>query len=210
MPMWESVYTPLEQLPAESRELFEYHPDKAKQLLTEAGYPNGFKTNVIIDNTNPVRIDMVMMLKSQWAKIGVDLEIKVLDYGVYSSIILKKTQEEMVSYGRVTGNPHNGMTVLKGNQWNLSEVDDPGITKIYDQMAAAYFDTPKRRSIMKEANLYILDKAWYITPPAPFTYIFWQPWLKNYHGETSVGLYNSGNFIKYVWVDQELKKSMGH
>ncbi|MBI4181197.1 MAG: ABC transporter substrate-binding protein [Chloroflexi bacterium] len=210
MPMWEGVYTPLDQLPESTRELFEYHPDKAKQLLTEAGYPNGFKTNVIITNTDPVRIDMLMMLKADWAKVGVDLEVKVLADALFTSTYLKKTQEEMTSYGRVTGNPHVGMTVIKGNTWNLSEVNDPGIAKLYDQMNAAYFDIPKRKSIMKEANLYILDKSWYITPPVPFTYYFWQPWVKNYHGESSVGMFNSANFIKYVWIDQELKKSMGH
>ena len=38
------AYTPLEELPEVARETYEYHPDKARQLLTEAGYPNGFKT----------------------------------------------------------------------------------------------------------------------------------------------------------------------
>ncbi len=43
-----SVYTPFEKLPPAAKELFIYNPEKAKKLLAEAGYPNGF--------TFPVRI----------------------------------------------------------------------------------------------------------------------------------------------------------
>ena len=34
-----SVYTPPDELPEDIRELYEYRPDKARELLTEAGYP---------------------------------------------------------------------------------------------------------------------------------------------------------------------------
>jgi hypothetical protein len=32
----------------------------------------------------------------------------------------------------------------------------------------------------------------------------WWPWLKNYYGQPAAGL-----FLKYAWIDQDLKKSMG-
>jgi hypothetical protein len=50
---------------------------------------------------------------------------------------------------------------------------------------------------------YVLSQAWYIPRPIPYTYVFWQPWLKNYNGETDLG-YNT-DWAKYVWIDQTLK-----
>ena len=34
------------EMPASVKELYSYNPDKAKELLKEAGYPNGFKTSL--------------------------------------------------------------------------------------------------------------------------------------------------------------------
>ena len=41
-----SMYTPLNQMPQAVQDLYTYNPTKAKQLLSDAGYPNGFDTTV--------------------------------------------------------------------------------------------------------------------------------------------------------------------
>jgi len=42
------------------------------------------------------------------------------------------------------------------------------------------------------------------------TTTLWWPWLKNYTGEISVGYGQSGNWEKWVWIDEALKKSLGY
>ncbi len=42
-----AMYTPMEEMPEWFQEMYEYHPDKARELLAEAGYPDGFKTEVL-------------------------------------------------------------------------------------------------------------------------------------------------------------------
>ena len=50
---------------------------KAKQLLAEAGYPNGFETDFwiqpIIRASNPNPKRMAELIMADWAKIGVKL-----------------------------------------------------------------------------------------------------------------------------------------
>lgn len=54
---------------------YEYDVDKAKALLAEAGYPDGLKLTI---STFPGQLQTgAEVLKRQWAKIGVDLEIDV-------------------------------------------------------------------------------------------------------------------------------------
>jgi len=62
-----------------------YNPAKAKQLLTEAGYPNGFDTTIWIrpsgSTLNPNPRVGGELLQADLAKIGVKAELKVIEWG---------------------------------------------------------------------------------------------------------------------------------
>ena len=51
-----------------------YNPAKAKQLLAEAGYPNGFKTTLIADVTHNL-MDPLTAVQSYWKAVGVDAAV---------------------------------------------------------------------------------------------------------------------------------------
>jgi len=56
--------------------------NKAKQLLAEAGYPNGFKAELLTQSTW-VYSDLALVIKGQFAKIGVDVNVKTLEMAQY-------------------------------------------------------------------------------------------------------------------------------
>ncbi len=65
-------------------QVYTYDLEKAKALMAEAGYPDGFKATIICKDTS-TRVSMCEMLKNAWAELGIELEISVMDIGTYYS-----------------------------------------------------------------------------------------------------------------------------
>ncbi|MEN2427844.1 ABC transporter substrate-binding protein [Chromobacterium vaccinii] len=65
----------------------EYDPAKAKALLAQAGYPNGFTVNLwalpVQRPTNPNGKLMAQMIQQDWARIGVKANIQSYEWGEY-------------------------------------------------------------------------------------------------------------------------------
>ncbi len=59
-----------------------YDVDKAKALLAEAGYSDGFETEFLLPSGNPVYEKLAVLLKEQWSKIGVKLNIVAMEAGL--------------------------------------------------------------------------------------------------------------------------------
>jgi peptide/nickel transport system substrate-binding protein len=206
---YKNAYVPLEKMPAEVQELYSYNPTKAKQLLTEAGYPNGFKTTVICYNT-PTQIDVLSQIKAFWAKIGVDLQIDAKDYAVWTSIMSRRSYDEML-YGYESGiGTFFKMINYNGpSQFNGSYVDDAKVKEAYLKMQDyVAVDEKKMDDIHRELMPYVLSQSWVITRTQPYIYTIWTPWIKNYQGEDATGYYDYRGFAKFIWVDQEMKQKM--
>ena len=71
-------------IPADLR--YAYNPDKAKQLLAEAGYPKGFKTKMLVSEKGSYMTPMTV-LQEQWRRVGVIIELETIDHPTYHSKI---------------------------------------------------------------------------------------------------------------------------
>lgn len=205
-----SAYVPLEELPESTQELYGYDPDKAKELLAEAGYPNGFKAEMVCYALQS-NVDLATILQDQWSRVGVEIEITPLEYASYTSVMIRFQHEDMILADSMwTSSPYKCQTWATGQGRNLSIVSDPWLDEQYDKVVANFLNPAERAAIMKECVPYILDKAWYVQPPNYTTSVFWWPWLKRYNGEYCHGYTQFHKFVQFVWIDQDLKKEMGY
>ncbi|MFC1864544.1 ABC transporter substrate-binding protein [Chloroflexota bacterium] len=208
-PVFKKAYTPLDQLPESTRELFEYQPDKAKQLLAEAGYPDGFKATVLTE-PHTEHIDLLSIVQKYFADIGVELELDVRDYSVYKSIQVNRTHDEMIFYRKSLSYPMTMYEALPLSSYNLSMISDPVCDEIFAKVWAfeTYGDQAVQDKLLNSHQLQYLSQAYVIQVPVPLVYTMWWPWVQNYHGEYSVGRSNHYNFPIWIWVDQDMKKAM--
>ncbi len=204
-----NAYVPLEELPQNVRELYECHPDKARQLLADAGYPDGFKTSIVCYNT-PTTVDYLSQIKDMWAEVGVELELDAKDWAVYMGRTVTRSYGELL-FGYTSGiGTYFKMINFRGpSMFNGSYVDDANVAEVYEAMQPYVgVDEAKIDQMHAELIPYVLEQAWVIPGINARNYILWWPWVKNYHGELYVGYYNTFSYLKYVWMDVELKKAL--
>jgi peptide/nickel transport system substrate-binding protein len=200
-----AAYTPVEELPESTRELFEYHPDKAMALLADAGYPDGFATSAVVLEEF---VDELSIIQAYFADIGVDLEILVKEYGALTGINASKSYENMTFHRTISILIYRMLHVYDGAFFNYSRISDPKIEAAYAIMNDDFFDEAKKQATLKEISPYILDLSLILVLPGDYAYTFWQPWVLGYSGELCPGKQNEFGFIKYLWIDQDLKEEM--
>jgi peptide/nickel transport system substrate-binding protein len=210
-PDYVGYFEPLEAMPDSIKELYVYNPAKAKKLLAEAGYPNGFSFKVQVCSCSPDHMDLLPLVAAYLEQVGVKLEIQPMEYGAFLSAMTSKTNAP----GYFMNNGHTNPTTtirksfVKGQVWNPSQWSDPEYDKKMD-VAYQEQDEGKRQVMLKEMTREILDKAPYIWLPTPYIFTAWWPWVKNYGGELRAGAVRPGPIYARMWVDQEMKKKMGY
>lgn len=79
-----------------------YDPENARQLLADAGYPDGFTITSLTGSDSFYR-RMGTVVQSMWSEIGVDLELEPMEYGsMWSSIY---AGEHVIAISRTVGPP---------------------------------------------------------------------------------------------------------
>ena len=206
---YKAAYLSLDEAPASVKELYTYNPTKAKALLTEAGYPNGFKTTVTAQNLAE-RVDYYSVIKNMWSKVGVEITIDLKELAVWESITGARTYEGMIhSHTAPCGGIYRMINYRGVGRTNGSYIDDPYVEEMYPKIQAAYIKNPPEADrLHKELMKYVLDQAWVIPTPLPPLYHIWWPWVKNFRGELSPGYDNTNKFTYFTWMDQDLKEQM--
>ena len=60
-------------------EFYEYNPEKAKELLAEAGYPNGFAMDLYVKSTDSVTMLAAQIIQGSLSIIGIDVNINAME-----------------------------------------------------------------------------------------------------------------------------------
>lgn len=158
--------------------------EKAKELLAQGGYPDGFTFDCYVDAGVDEHIQMLVMFKTNLAKIGVTMNIVQLPTGDFYTQILEN-KFPMSIWQDMPGLPDGvfgyALWAVGSSSINHSNIDDPELNDLYMQNVST-LDSAKR----SEANLgiqkilieqapwiYIAETGWHYTAKENVDGITW-------------------------------------
>lgn len=147
-----------------------YDPKKARELLKEAGYPNGFKTTLWSAFNNTTAVKTMQFVQQQLAQVGIKAEARALEAGqrvqVYGNKDPKKAPNRLyiIGWSNSTVDPDWGMrpALYSKNQPlvlnNEAYYQNPKVDALLDQ-ALADTDPAKRAAEYKELQEMVWQDA---------------------------------------------------
>jgi len=210
---------PYEEWPQDLKNEYAYNPKMAKKLLADAGYPNGFKTNIVANTS--IDMQLLQVVKSYFAQIGIDMEIRPMESTDWVDFVLTNRKHDQLASNAVSpyGHAYEPIRQLSrlhtGYSSNYLMISD-SVFDAFQTKATAASGEEQLKQILKDANEYMARQHFAISLLKPMQYSLYQPWFKGYHGQFGSVCSAAGSpqllffYPARFWIDWDLKKSMGH
>lgn len=154
-----------------SQSPYEYDVERAKELLAEAGYSDGFKTSIWSSN-NSTSIKAIEFIQQQLSQVNIDVEVVPMETGTLSDSLWDvddpKDAKVELYYGgwsSSTGDADWGLRPLIGGEesyppfsYNVAFYNNEEVNN-YIQQALSTADSDKRQEVYEKAQAVIWDEA---------------------------------------------------
>ena len=134
----------------------EYNPERAKELLAEAGYPNGFSTTLWV-NENQGRIEICQAIMAMLMDIGVECKLESMEFGSYISRT-SAGEHELACFGWTTSSGDAAYTYYslehssqQGAPGNRSFISDPEVDQLIEDARSSSDEATRKELYQKLA-----------------------------------------------------------
>ena len=181
---------------------YDFNLAKAKALLTEAGFPNGFTIEALSSERSDYKQNM-LMVQDMVRKIGINIQLKIVDHASYHAAIRKDEGTiAMLSTAIAPTAPavineflHSAAAVGKpASLRNFSHYGEMGgsVDKLVDQAVSETMSS-KQLALLKEAQLQILKDM-------PVLPLQTQPLVSAIQGNIDLGYKPLSGFGQYEYA----------
>ncbi|MGI6458051.1 MAG: ABC transporter substrate-binding protein [bacterium] len=142
---------------------YQYDPDKARELLRQAGYENGLEFELLTYSVprpyNPMGARLAEVVQGDLAKVGIRARITQVEWGTLLDRTLSH-HYQMAMLGWITdnGDPDNFAYALLAYEGNRSQFDHSRFVELALQGQRTY-DPEERLKIYREAQAIAIDEA---------------------------------------------------
>jgi peptide/nickel transport system substrate-binding protein len=146
---------------------YPYNPGKAKQLLSDAGYPNGFKTTIYMQSGQSQ--DMQIAVQSYLKDVGIQAEVQTLAPPNIAQMMTTggwdglMTGQLLTISGMDPGALMQGMGFVNRGPYYISVIRTDDTLALLNQ-ANAEMDAAKRKALLQQMGKLIIDTYCMVAP----------------------------------------------
>lgn len=182
-------------------EPYPYDPDKARELLAEAGYPDGFSMGFACPSGAYTNFEQVCeAIQGYLAEVGIQTELEFMESGQYWDLEAKKELPPLFgdSWSEASGEAYPRLLgALGGWDASFSAWSDPEIDRLLKEISTTV-DDDARAELYRELQRYMYDNPPFIYLYQPVTFEAINPRVQNYAPRA-----NEDKFLKFTWVLQD-------
>ncbi|MHB0871767.1 MAG: ABC transporter substrate-binding protein, partial [Chloroflexota bacterium] len=140
---------------------YEYNPDKVKQLLTEAGYPNGVSIELKVIAREPENT-IGEFVQQMWSQVGIKTKLVAMERLSWIDAVRAMNFDTCFwrgSFSYTSVDPDTATSrLVTGSGGNWSQFSDPDIDRMMKE-GAAVADPKKRHEVYREVLKIVQEKA---------------------------------------------------
>ena len=165
---------------------YDHDPEKARTLLEEAGFTEGFTTELMVTAQSGIDSKIGQAVQQDLAEVGITVEIRPVTGPTRIEATGRRGAVPFATFGWYQDYPDpsnfldvllNGNRITEVHSTNVAFYDNERVNALLNE-ASSSTDQAHRLALYQEAERLIVDDAPWVFLYYPQMYLLRQPWLK--------------------------------
>jgi len=150
-----SPLTPANPYYVDLTDLYPHDPKKARALLAQAGYPDGFATTMTLPQNYAIHVRTGEIIADELSRVGIEVKIELVDWGQWLSRVYSQADYDLTVIAHIgkldPGLMLTGYAPARKDYYFRRGYDNPTLDRLLEQ-GMRTVDETKRKQIYAQAQ----------------------------------------------------------
>lgn len=192
-----------EDYPPEIRQYLEYHPDRSRTLLNEAGYAQGFEMTINVPVTYRDMKNSAELMAESLGKLGIKVKINVQEWNTFTATTRQGRYKGAAIYFTISNTDmKSGLLSIHSStpiSANFNRIKDPTLDSLLEEFERT-LEPDKRKEVARRVQLRFVEQSYGVGIGVGLDPQVRQPWVKGM--PPKFRSFIMGDYVMWGWLDK--------